>query len=125
MVARSQRRAATQAAELAWAAPQVVAQRLLRIAAAGASPSGRDRQEFSRMVWEKVAAFNESWLAVTFEAWRVQQAMWWSTLTSLWLPWLPARRRPGSRALLGIVGHGLAPVHRRAVANAKRLRRAR
>jgi hypothetical protein len=125
MVARSRRRIATQAAELAWAAPQVVAQRLLRMAAAGTSPSVSDRQEFARMGWEKVAAFHESWLAMTFEAWRVQQAMWWSTLTSLWLPWLPARRRPGRRALLGIVGHGLAPVHRRAVANAKRLRRGR
>ena len=40
---------ATQAAELALAAPQVVAHRVARMALAGATPSERDRKEFERL----------------------------------------------------------------------------
>ncbi|HET7526854.1 MAG TPA: polyhydroxyalkanoate granule-associated phasin [Burkholderiaceae bacterium] len=121
---RSPRHVALQAAELAWAAPRVMAHRLQRLAIAGPRPSTRDRREFSRMGWEKVAAFHESWLAMALETWRVQQALWWSTLGAWWLPattWRTRRHRP-SDAAIGILGHGLAPVHRRALANARRLR---
>jgi hypothetical protein len=125
----TRRQVALKAAETAWAAPLVVAHRLQRLAAAGHRPSARDRHEFSRMGWEKVAAFHESWAAMAFEAWRVQQALWLSLLTSAWTPWLHAwprgraRRHAAGRAWISIVGHGLAPVHRRAVSNAKRLSR--
>jgi|SRR5262245_6564472 hypothetical protein len=110
--------------ETAWAAPLVVSHRLHRMAAAGRLPSARDRREFSRMGWEKVAAFHESWFAMALEGWRVQQTMWWSMLTSWWTPWWASGRRGGpdaARALLGIAGRGFAPVHRRAVANVRRL----
>ena len=74
------------------------------------------------MGWEKVAAFYESWAAMTFQAWRVQQALWLSMLGSTWRSW-PAwpSHRAGERAMVGIVGRGLAPVHRRVRANARRL----
>lgn len=118
-----------QMAELAWAAPQVVAHRVSRMAAAGAQPSARDRREFERMVAEKGAAFVESWQAMAFAGLRAQQqlaASWLSALTVA--PFSPraASRRTGSalqRSMLDIATSGLAPVHRKAVANARRLGR--
>src|SRR5687767_7245116 len=47
-------------AELAIAAPQVVAVRTARMLAAGVNPGAADRAEFSRMGTEKVQAFWES-----------------------------------------------------------------
>ena len=120
----SSQQLARRVAETAWAAPLVVSHRLQRMAAAGRRPSERDRREFSRMGWEKVAAFHESWAAMALEGWRVQQTLWWSMVGSLWAPWWSGgrgRRPDATRALLGIAGHGLAPVHRRALANARRL----
>jgi len=109
--------------ELAVAVPQVMAHRLSRMALAGASPSARDRREFGRMGSEKVAAFQESWLAMFMHAALAQQRLalgWWRMLA--W-PW------SGGHDLLGEAGRaghatlhqGLLPVHRRAVANARRL----
>jgi len=54
--------------ELAFAAPYVVAHRLTRMALAGASPSARDRKEFTKMGSEKLLAFNQSWNAMFLEA---------------------------------------------------------
>jgi hypothetical protein len=96
------------AAELALAVPQVVAHRVARMAAAGPWPSARDRREFHLMGSEKVAAFHESWSAMWLQAWRAQMQFAMALLQ--WWSW-PAR----------IADHGLKPVHRRAVANAKRL----
>jgi hypothetical protein len=127
------RRLATQAAELSLAAPQVVVHRLARMASAGATPSAADRREFARMGTEKVAAFWQSWFAMGLSAW--QQA--WQPWTGAWgWPATPfaarARRGAGaaavaeaSRAAGRILAAGLAPVHGRAVANAKRLARRR
>jgi hypothetical protein len=119
----SSRSIALQATELAWAAPQVITHRLLRMAAAGPNPSPRDRGEFARMGWEKVGAFYESWAAMSFEALRQQQAWWLAVAGATAWPWLFSRPGPAHsrRALHRIVGHGLAPVHRRAMANARRL----
>ena len=96
------------AAELALAVPQVVSHRVARMAAAGPWPGARDRREFHRMGSEKVAAFHESWTAMWWQAWRAQ--MQFATAWMQWWSW-PAR----------IAEHGLKPVHRRAVANARRL----
>lgn len=130
---------ALQTAELMMAAPQVVAHRVGRLAAAGHTPSARDRREFHRMGAEKVAAFQESWAAMGMHAWR-QQAQFAQALMGLWTTWMRAAGNPmhptalaaGAQALgrsashlhhlaLGVAGEGLAPVHRRAVANARRL----
>lgn len=120
---------ALKVAELALAAPQVVAHRTARMAAAGARPSARDKKEFTRMVAEKQAAFFESWGAMASQAVAAQQAL----ALSAWKGWwtLPAQASPHGQAwarqlqgaALGVLGEGLKPVHRKAVANAKRLGR--
>ena len=120
------------AAELALAVPQVVAHRLARMANAGAKPSPRDRREFARMFSEKHDAFGESWQAMGWQALHSQQSFA-AALAQAALTPLSPRRKPGSHAFalqlqmqqaaLAVLGKGLAPVHRRAVANAKRLGR--
>ena len=132
MPARSTRKSkslATQSAELAMAAPQVVAHRLARMAMAGPTLSARDRKEFTLMVAEKELAFVQAWQAMTMQAVRAHQTLAISFLRSAWSPMSRARphaARPGAQlqdAVLGILGKGMAPVHRKAVANAKRLGR--
>jgi hypothetical protein len=120
---------ASKAAELAIATPQVVAHRVARMAIAGPSPSKRDRREFELMVNEKSAAFFESWNAMAMQAVRANQAIALSFFRSLWSPSLWVKPSASSLAkqlqgaALGVVDKGLAPVHRKAVANAKRLAR--
>ena len=119
-------------AELALAVPQVVAHRLLRMAHAGPHLSARDRKEFARMIAEKNSAFGESWNAMALQALQSQRAF-----AAAWaLAATPPRSTRASpvahdlatqlhHATLAVLGKGLAPVHRRAVANAKRLARTR
>lgn len=114
---------AVQTMELGVAVPQVIAHRVARMAIAGASPSARDRKELRRMGTEKVAAVNEAWNAMAVEAFRAHQRLTLSFMQSLWFPWVQPKRRQLSNAALGIFGKGMAPVRRRAVANAKRLGR--
>ena len=117
---RSSSTLAAQSAALAVAVPQVVAHRLTRLALAGPKPSARDRREFHRMGAEKITAFQESWYAMAAESWRIQMQV----AQSFWFPWLAAGRArawPAQRAARAILGRGLAPVRRRAVANARRL----
>ena len=93
---------ATKSMELWWAAPQVVAMRLM-------APG--DRAEMFRMGAEKAMAFSQAWLAM----W----SAWW--LMPLQFGLNP--RRAGSRAAVHLLGESLAPIHRTAVANARRLSR--
>jgi hypothetical protein len=125
---RKSRSLAAQSIELGLAVPQVVAHRLARMAAAGASPSARDRKEFQRMGTEKMVALNEAWNAMAFEAFRANQQLALSFMQSFWFPWARPRSvksasRQLSNAAAGILGKGVAPVRRRAVANARRLGR--
>jgi hypothetical protein len=116
------------AAQLGFAAPQVVGHRVTRMAVAGISPSARDRREFRRMGTEKMAAFTESWNAMAMETFRANQALAASFWRSVWFPWLitkPFTATHLHNAALDVLGKGIAPVHRRAVANAKRLTRTR
>ena len=130
---RSSRALAAQTSELAWAVPQVVGHRLARIANAGARPSARDRKEFARMVAEKQAAFTESWQAMAWQALRSQQSLA-AALARAATPASSRRKAAAStlalqmqlqQAALAMLGKGLAPVHRRAVGNAKRLAKTR
>ena len=118
--------------ELAVAAPQVVAHRLVRLAAAGPQPGKADRREFHRMGAEKVAAFWESWAAMALQGWTVQQRTLANLQAAWWRTWWTPLARPGAGAFgpsaaqsqrhgLDVLSRGLAPVHRRAVANSKRL----
>ena len=121
---------AARTAELAVAVPQVVAHRMTRMAIAGPVPSSRDRQEFTRMVAEKNTAFVASWQAMAAQAIVAQQAFAATMVRAMWTsPW---RAQPPYAmfaqvhdAALGVIGEGLAPVHRKAVANAKRLAKTR
>ena len=118
-------RATRQAIELALAVPVVVSHRMSRLAASAPTPSARDRREFERMSAEKVAAFYESWNAMWMAASSAYLRAWFSCT-----PWTPFTSSASNRsrqrnAALGVLTAGLAPVHRRAVANARRLGRVR
>ena len=120
---------ALQSFELVAAVPQVIGHRVTRMALAGLSPSARDRREFHRMGVEKVAATVEAWNGMAWQAFTAYQRWAWSFTQSLWFPWAapaPTMRsasRYWSDAALGILGKGMVPIRRRAVANAKRLGR--
>jgi hypothetical protein len=118
---RTSRRVAARAAQVAWQAPQVATARLGRIAAAGASPSVADGREVHRMVAEKAAAFAESWQAMAWQGVRWQQQAW----ATWWRPFPPVMPMTAAtqawHAALRVVDQGLAPVHRRVGANARRL----
>lgn len=127
--------AAQKLAELSLAVPQVVGHRVARMAAAGPWPGARDRREFHAMGAEKVAAFGESWAAMLMQLWRSQWSLAVSLSTWWWSParWVPGAwpgAVPGGRQAwqhwaegpMRALEQGLGPVHRRAVANARRLR---
>ena len=94
------------------------------MALAGARPALRDRREFERMASEKVAAFSESWNAMAWEVTRANMSLAASYVRMFWLPWLYGTRSFSPRArrtALRVLDKGIDPVHRRAVANARRL----
>ncbi len=127
---RRRRRPAPLAAtltELAVAVPQVVGHRVARMALAGAVPSERDRREFAGMVLEKQLAFAQSWQAMFAAALETQQAV-----AEAWLAAATGRTDIAARAAhrahqasATVLSVGLAPLHRKAVANARRLGKAR
>jgi hypothetical protein len=129
MVARRRahpsQRLATQSVELALAAPQVVMHRLSRMAQAGATPSLRDRREFTRMGHEKVLAFYQSGAAFWGEVLRAQLQMAQSLFTIGWAMALGARPKglplANHRAAARALSAAVAPLHVTAVANARRL----
>jgi hypothetical protein len=122
---------AVKAAQLSVAVPQVVAHRVTRMALAGTTLSPRDRKEFDLMVREKQAAFTEAFAAMALQTVRANQAMATTMLRSLWSVPVRGRSSPGAlgtplgthmhAAMLGVLAKGMAPIHRKAVANAKRL----
>lgn len=122
-------RLATQTLELSIAAPQVVAHRVARMARGGTRPSAADRREFVTMGAEKVTAFRQSWSAMAAMAVETQWRLWqaWSALALG--PWSArSTRRAADRSAQAVgrlLSAGLAPVHARAVANARRLSRRR
>lgn len=117
---------ATQATQLAFAVPQVILQRAASLSTA-ASP--RDGAEFTRMITEKQRAFAEAWFAMGARSLIGGQALFATMLRSAWTPWTrsAALARPlGAEACdvaLDVLHAGFAPVHRTAVANARRLGR--
>lgn len=111
---------ATKMAELGMAVPQVMAHRLTRMAMAGPILSARDHKEFSGMVLEKQLAFTQAWWSIMTEASRLQQQMFMGALTGR-----PFALQMGlvQRAVDRATSSGLAPIHRKATSNAKRLSR--
>jgi len=116
--ARRSRSLAAQSIQLGLAVPQVLAHRFARM----------DPVEFQRMGTEKLAAFGEAWSAMAIQGLLEQQKLALSLVQSFWFPWMRPRSsmaRQLSDAGMSILGSGMAPVTRRAVANAKRLGRPR
>jgi len=76
---------------------------------------------------EKMAAVNEAWAAMAIQAFVENQKLALTFMQALWFPWMrPTPKsvsRQLNRAAMGILGKGVAPARRRAVANAKRLGR--
>ena len=80
------------------------------------------------MVAEKNAAFVESWNSMAVESMLANQALAASFFKSFFT--MSRGKKPSAvtasqlqRAALGVLGKGIAPVHRKATANAKRLAR--
>jgi hypothetical protein len=102
---------------------------MARIALSGPRLSDRDRKEFALMVAEKNAAFGEAWQAMAAHSARANQALtasFFKSFLSIARGKRPSPARSVAQlhhATLGVLGKGLAPVHRKAVANAKRLGR--
>ena len=121
--------AARKLAELSVAAPQVIAHRMTRMALNGPIYPRRDQVEFTRMVQEKQVAFMQSWAAMFTESMKLQQQYWQFWLRASTQAWGPGLARRASRrqavALQRIADKGLAPVHAKAKANARRLARTR
>jgi hypothetical protein len=110
-------------AALSVAAPQVIAMRTARMLAAGVNPTARDRRELERMGTEKMLAFWESMNAMGLEMAKAQQQFALSAMRQWWSPWVS----PWSvgAAAAKVLEKGLAPVQKRASANARRLRKKR
>jgi hypothetical protein len=120
---KRRRNLAMQATELALAVPQVLAYRSMGIARAQASPSLRDRKELYLMSTEKVAAFWESWNAMLVAMFHANVKLAMASMSIWWSPRAVASRAyaQGRRSAFAVLASGLAPVHRRAVGNARRL----
>jgi hypothetical protein len=109
--------------------PQVGAHRVARMALAGPQLSARDRREFALMVAEKNAAFAASWQAMAAQAALGQSALAASFFKSFLAVACGGKPSPARslaqlhQAGLKVLGKGLEPVHRKAVANARRLGR--
>ena len=113
----------TKAAELSVVVPQVVAMRTARMLAAGANPSARDRHEFQRMGNEKVLAYWESMNAMGLQMAKAQQDYALFAMRQWWAPWVSPWSMAASATK--VFEQGLGPLHKRASANARRLRKLR
>ena len=96
------------------------------MALAGSTPSTSGRREFTKMASEKQAAFSQAWIAMATEAFRANQSIATLLFSGSLFPHSRAKATPArisrkmQSAANSIVSKGLAPVHRTAVANAKR-----
>lgn len=129
MTRRKKTTMADDMAQLAIAAPMVVAQRMTRMALAGASPSARDRKEMDRMSAEKIAALTETWNTTAARMAQANVNLGFDLMRAALSPWNrtgglvnAAATRFGNAATESVQG-SLGPMRRRAVANAKRLGR--
>lgn len=103
--------------QLGTAVPQVVSHRVARMALAGPVLSARDQKEFTDMVVEKQVAFATAWFGMASETLLMQQRMMWACWSG--------RYPSASEVAQAVAAKGLAPIHRKAVSNARRLARTR
>ena len=103
---------AVKLAELGFAAPQVIAHRLARMALAGPTLSARDRKEFTGMAMEKQAAVEQAWMGMFAEGIRFQQQFALSLLAFA-TPRQHAARAKSAASRMRIASSVLAPIHRK------------
>jgi hypothetical protein len=109
---RRRTRSFARAAELSLVAPQVIALRSLR---------AHDRREMQRMGTEKVLAFWESVNAMGLQMARANREYALFAMRQWWSPWMSPWQAAGAAGK--VLEQGLRPIHRRASANARRLKR--
>lgn len=100
------------AAELSLVVPQVIALRSLRM---------HDQREMQRMSSEKVLAFWESANAMGLQMAKANQDYALFAMRQWWSPWMTPWQ--AATAASKVLEQGLRPIHKRATANARRLRR--
>jgi hypothetical protein len=128
---RNAKSVVAESTQLALAVPQVVAHRVARMANARPGLSAGDLREFNRMVAEKGVAFAQAWQAMATQTVIASQAMAFSFAGSFWSASRRGKITPAKvaaqlqDAALGVLGKGLAPVQRKATANARRLARSK
>jgi hypothetical protein len=115
--------------ELWMASAQTIGARVGPMAAAGLNPDARQQRENSRMVTEKAQAGLETMnllmmpsAALPMAYWRLWSSLWRPQAASAWMPlWnlMLVAAEQNVRTLSGTA----RPWHRRATANARRLRR--
>ena len=117
--------------EVALSVPQVVTHRVMRMALAGPKLSDRDRREFQMMVHEKYVAFAQAWGDMAMHAFRANQTFTASML-HFFFSFFSYKNASAVRAAaqlqsaaVGVLGKGLAPIHRKTVSNARRLAKTR
>ena len=123
------------AVEISIAAPQVIALRTARLAAAGI----RADPEFLRMGTEKIQAVQDGASAMALQIFRsnvewaqlAARQWWWFWQNAWrWYPFSPisaprAAPRELRRSITAAIDKGLAPAHRRVRSNLRRLSRAK
>lgn len=113
-----------QVAEINTVVPSIVSRRVMRLALSGTSPSRSDRREMMRMNSEKWQAASQSAMAMAAFAMQQQMAIAQSFWQAVWTPWMgmPVGGTPAvSNPVAGMLSAGIAPYHRIATANARRL----
>jgi hypothetical protein len=111
---------ATRSMQLMQASTEVILRRSYGIANMGTTPSLADQRELRMMVDEKVQASMESAMAMSLRAMSSYQTLMFQAFTGrIDVVPLTTLARTGSQ----IASAGLAPFHRRARSNAKRLRK--
>lgn len=110
--------------ELAVAVPQVIAHRVTRAALAGPIMSERDQKEFQRMVYEKQAAFTQAYREMSVQMFRVNLQLTTTLIRAFFAPLsltAISMAAQTQHAVGTVLGKGLAPIHRTATLNARRL----
>ena len=105
-------------AGLAMDAPFVIATRVSRMLDPATALSPAVQAENLRMVWEKQAAAFEACSALMAAGAAQYQQAW----LNLWMGALPTGRAPSAASMAKTLDSALQPFHRRARANARRLR---
>ena len=113
--------------EVGATAPMVIGYRLMGMAPPGTPPTARQRHELNRMGQEKIDAWYEGALATGQRVFEANLALTGAFWRQVWAGSLSPGVFTAGFARLGpqLLTAGIGPVHRRVVANNRRLSRTR